>query len=241
VDKDKEKGSFFLAFMIFVIRFKVFILIFGLNLLPLMKRLSIFLSISFFAIRLFGQTTEPLDTVFLMSGRTVAGVVKDSTDDQLKILIPKKGNFKADFIDLDLVYSVKYKTGVESIFYKQDTLFGNYYTAQEVRYFLQGERDAVRSYRCPVWSGGAFAAGFAGAMYGGYIFTFFTPFAYAGTTTFFRIKIKPGTVSNPDYLKYDTYLLGYEKEARKRRIFRALIWGGIGMVGGIATNQLINN
>lgn len=217
------------------------ILIFGLNLIPFMKRHFVFFLLSFFSFQLFGQTTEPLDTVYLMSGKTVVGVVKDSTEAQLKILVPKKGNFKADFIDLDLVYSVKYKTGVETVFYKQDTLFGNYYTAQEVRYFLQGERDARRSYRCPVWSTGAFVTGFGAGLYGGYIFTFLTPFAYAGTTTFFRVKIKPGTVSNPDYLKYDTYLLGYEKEARKRRIFRALIWGGIGMVGGMTTAAIISS
>jgi hypothetical protein len=205
-----------------------------------MKRLFIFCILSLFSRLLLAQTPEPLDTVYLMSGKTVAGVVKDSIDDQLKILVPRKGNFKADFIDLDLVYSVKYKNGVESVFYKQDTLFGNYYTAQEVKYFLQGERDATRSFRCPVWTTGAFVAGF-GAGITGSIFSFAVPFIYAGSTTFFRIKIKPGTVSDPTYLKYDTYLLGYEKEARKRRIFRALIWGGIGMVGGIATNQIINN
>lgn len=190
---------------------------------------------------MFSQTAEPLDTVYLMSGRTVAGVVKDSTDEQLKILVLKKGNFKADFIDLDLVYSVKYKNGVETVFYKQDTLFGNYYTDQEVRYFLQGERDAMRSYRCPVWSAGAFVFGFAGGAFGGYIIPFLAPFVYAGTSTFFRIKIKPGTVSNPAYLRYDTYLLGYEKEAKKRRIFRSLIWGGAGMLSGVITASIINH
>jgi hypothetical protein len=206
-----------------------------------MKRLYILLLLSFFSTLLFSQTPEPMDTVYLMSGSTVTGIVKDSSDEQLKILVLKKGNFKADFIDLDLVYSVKYKNGVETVFYKQDTLFGNYYTAQEVRYFLHGERDAIRAYRCPAWSTGAFVFGFAGGLYGGFIAPFLAPFAYAGSTTFFRIKIKPGTVSNSSYLKYDTYLLGYEKEARKRRIFRALIWGGIGMVGGLTTNAIINN
>lgn len=205
-----------------------------------MKRLFLFFLISFFSCHLAGQTIEPLDTVYLMSGKTVAGVVKDSTDEQLKILIPRKGNFKADFIDLDLVYSVKYKNGVETIFYKQDTLFGNYYTAQEIRYFLHGERDAMRSYRSPFWSAGAFAFGFAGGLTAS-VFTFIPPFAYAGATTLFRIKIKPGTVSDPAYLKYDTYLLGYEKQARKHRIFRALIWGGIGMVGGLTTAAIISN
>ncbi len=222
-------------------RFEVLIPIFEEHLILIMKRLFFFFLISFFSYQLAAQTPVALDTVYLMSGRTVAGVVKDSTDEQLKILIPRKGNFKADFIDLDLVYSVKYSDSVETVFYRQDTLFGNYFTAQEVRYFMQGERDARRYYRCPAWSTGAFVAGFSGSLLGGINFAlpFIAPFAYAGVTTAFRIKIKPGAVSNPNYLKYDTYLLGFEKEAKKHRIFRALIWGGAGMIAGIATSSII--
>lgn len=185
------------------------------------------------------QTSAPLDTVFLMSGKTVEGVVKDSSDERLKILIPRKGNFKADFIDLELVYSVKYSSGTETVFYKQDTLFGNYYSEKEVKYFLQGERDARKYYHCPGWTTGAFLAGFAGGYTQNFIFTFLPPFVYAGATTFFRIKIRPGTVSNPEYLKYDTYLLGYEKQARQHRVFRALVWGGIGMVSGYVTSSAV--
>jgi hypothetical protein len=206
-----------------------------------MKRLVLLLSIFWVTNFLHSQTTPVLDTVYLMSGKTMACVVKDSVNEELKILRPKKGNFKADFIDLDLVYSVKYgSTGKESVFYKQDTLFGNYFTPQEIRYFLEGERDAMRSYRCPWWSVGAFAAGFAGGYPQSFIFTFLPPFVYSGATTLFRVKIKPGTVSNPDFLKYDTYLLGYEKEAKKRRVFRALIWSGIGMVAGYTTGAIVH-
>lgn len=186
------------------------------------------------------QTAQPLDTVYLMSGKTLTGIVKDSTDDKLKILIPKKGNFKADFIDLDLVFSVRYNNGSESVFYKQDTLFGNYYSAQEIKYFLQGERDARMNYHCPMWTTGAFIAGFAGGYTKSYL-TFIPPFLYAGTTTFFRIKIRPGAVSNPDYLKYDTYLLGYEKQARQHRVFRTLLFGGIGMVAGFVTSSVVSD
>ena len=192
---------------------------------------------------IYSQPTAPvvLDTVYLMSGQTVTGVVKDSANEELKILIPRKGDFKADFIDLDLVYSVKYGTGVESVFYKQDTLYGNYYTAQQVKYFLEGERDARRSYRSPWCTAGSFAVGFTGGYLQNFIFTFLPPFAYAGTTTFFRVKIKPGTVSNPDFLMYETYLLGYEKEARKHRVFRSLMWGGIGMVSGFLTSSIVQD
>ncbi|HET6991902.1 MAG TPA: hypothetical protein VFJ43_11290 [Bacteroidia bacterium] len=205
------------------------------------KLLFLILLVSLSGIYVQAQTSQPMDTVYLMSGKTVTGVVKDSSDEKLKILILRKGNFKADFIDLDLVYSVKYSTGTESVFYKQDTLFGNYYSAQEVKFFLQGERDARKFYRCPIWTGGAFVAGFLGGYTKNFFLTFLPPFVYAGSTTFFRIKIRPGTVSNPDYLKYDTYLLGYEKQARQHRIFKSLIFGGIGMVSGFITSSAIQD
>lgn len=199
-----------------------------------MKKLYTLLFVLAGLTRFYAQSAAPLDTVYLLSGKTVTGIVKDSTDDELKILIPKKnGDFKADFVDMDLVFSVKYRNGQESVLYKQDTLFGNYFTPQEIRYYMYGERDARANFHCPLWIAGAFAAGFGG----GYFRSALSPvpaFAYSGLTTAFRVKIRPGSVSNPDNIKYDTYILGYEKEARKRRLFQSLIWSGIGMVAGIA-------
>ncbi|MBI3510621.1 MAG: hypothetical protein HY064_08150 [Bacteroidetes bacterium] len=206
-----------------------------------MNRIYSILCLLFSAGFLHSQTT-PLDTVFLMSGKTVQGIVKDSTDEQLKILTPtKKGNFKADFVDLDLVYSVKYaKDGSESVFYKQDTLFGNYFTPQEVKYFIYGERDSRAYYHCRMACAGAFLFGAAGGYSQSFFLTFLPPFIYSGASTFFRVKIKPGSVSNPENIKYDTYVLGYEKDARQRRLARTLLWGGIGMVAGFAMSGAVN-
>lgn len=183
---------------------------------------------------------EKLDTVYLMSGKTVEGVVKDTSNDKLKILIPKKGGgFKSDFIDQELVFSVKYKTGNEKVFYVQDTLFGNYYTPNEVRYFLQGERDARRSFRCRGWIAGGFVFGFAGGMTSSAI-GLIAPFAYSGSSVMFKTNIRPGSVSNPDYLKYDTYLMGYDKVARQKRMMRSLVSGALGFACGFITRSIIN-
>ncbi len=202
-------------------------------------RISIFIiAVLCFCGPLVGQVTA-LDTVYLMSGKTVTGVVKDTSNQKLKILIPKKNNeFKADFIDQELVFSVKYKTGQEAVFYKQDTLFGNYYTPNEVRYYLQGERDARKSYHCRGWIAGAFVVGFASGTFRNAVMLI-PPFAYSGISVGFRVKIRPGSVSNPDYLKYDTYLMGYEKVARQQRVMRTLLSGAIGFVAGFATTTVI--
>lgn len=185
---------------------------------------------------LHGQ--ERLDTVYLMSGKTVQGVVKDTSNEKLKILIPKKsGGYKADFIDQELIFSVKYKSGAENVFYKQDTLFGNYYTPNEVRFFLQGERDARKAFRCRGWIAGGFAVGFAGGVTGSAL-GLFAPFGYSAFSVVPRVKIRPGSVSDPDFLKYDTYLMGYEKVARQKRMMRTLASGGLGFAVGIIARSI---
>lgn len=199
--------------------------------------LLLFLTVSLFAQA--QQPNQPLDTVYLMSGKIVTGYVKDTTTEQVRLLVPRKGSFKADFIDMDLVFSVKYGSShQEVVFYKQDTILENYYTPQEVRYFMQGERDARQFYRCPGWTLSAFVVGGL-CGYTRSLFALAPPFLFSGVSAAFRIPIRPGTVSNPNNLKYDTYLLGYEKQARQHRIFRTLIAGGIGLVAGFATSSII--
>lgn len=198
---------------------------------------SVLVALLFSLLSLAQQQAQ--DTVFLMSGKVVTGYVKDTTAEKVRMLVPKKGNFKADFIDHDLVFSVKYgNTGQEVVFYKQDTLFGNYYTPHEVRYFLQGERDARRSYRCPVWTASAFVVGFAGG-YSGSMLGLLPPFGFSALSVAFRIPVRPGTVSSPQNLRYDTYLLGYEKQARQRRTFRTLAAGGIGFAAGFVVKSFV--
>lgn len=184
------------------------------------------------------KAQEKLDTVYLMSGKTVEGIVKDTSNEKLKILIPKKkGGYKADFIEQELVFSVKYKTGAEAVFYVQDTLFGNYYTPNEVRYFLQGERDARKSFHCRGWIAGGFVAGLAGGATRSAI-GLVIPFGYSASTVMFRVNIRPGSVSNPDFLKYDTYLMGYEKVARQKRMMRTLVSGALGFACGFIARSL---
>jgi hypothetical protein len=178
---------------------------------------------------------QPLDTVYLLSGKTVAGYVKDTSAEQVRMMVPRKGSFKTDFIDQELVFSIKYgQTKQEVVVYRQDTLFENYYTQREMRYFLQGERDARASYRCPAWTIGAFVVG-AACGYSKSIFGLIPVFGYGVGTAAFRIPIRSRAISNPNYLKYDTYLLGYEKYARQRRTLRSLSYGGIGFGLGLVS------
>lgn len=189
------------------------------------------------------DTIQYRDTVLLMSGKHLVGKVYDTVDQRLRVMVPgSSGKPKLELVDQDLVFSVKY--GLDSrevVFYKQDTLFGNYFTPQEVRVFMMGENDARNGYHCPLWTYGSVAACGAAGLFLSPVIAIASPFAVSGISVFPRIKIQPSTVSNPEYLKYDTYILGYEKEARKRRLFRALIGGvsgfAVGLTGAIILSK----
>ena len=47
-------------------------------------------------------------------------------------------------------------------------------------------------------------------------------------------------MSNEAYLEEEVYKLGYEKEARNKRIQQSLIWGGVGVVIGAVGSYNIN-
>jgi len=51
-----------------------------------------------------------------------------------------------------------------------------------------------------------------------------------------KIKIRHETISNPNCIDHDPYILGYERRARAKRRMQSLIGGGIGLVAGYATN-----
>lgn len=207
-----------------------------------MKRLLLLLTLFYPLASLLAQpgtisvdtTQTSPDTIQLMSGKKLVGFVRGQSDDEVKVRVPKKDAFKLEFVDIDLVFAVKHPNGKEDMVYRQDTLFGNYFTPQEVRYFMRGETDASRGFRCPLVTAGSVLVSGATAAYLGPFYGLPGCFVYGGLTTFARVKIKPNTVSDPETLKFDTYLLGYEKEARKRRLFRSMVWGFGGYVAGLA-------
>lgn len=47
-----------------------------------------------------------------------------------------------------------------------------------------------------------------------------------------KVKIKHKTISNPNYIDQDAYILGYERVSRSRRRIKALIGGTIGLAAG---------
>jgi hypothetical protein len=178
---------------------------------------------------IFSGTT---DTVLLLNGDIVICNVLDTTNGLTSIRNPKNPN-RNIVLENDRIFSITNQGG-ESVLYEYDSVIGNEFTVDEMRYFIKGEQDADKNFK----ANGCLAIGIAvGALSGitGSFFSPIPPFAFTALSGLPKVKIKPSTVSNPEYLKHDPYLMGYERVARKKRKLKSLIGGGIGLVAGVGT------
>ena len=177
---------------------------------------------------LFAQR-KPADSLFLMNGRIVVAPVLDTTLFAATIIDPEDSTKRAH-IDNESLFAIKYHTGDLYYYYKQDTL-QNFFSRDEMWLYMQGERDAKKGFK--PW--GSFYGTMAFGLVGGLSGTLFGPVAPAAfflTVGIPKVRIRHNTVSNINYLEYDSYLLGYEREARAKRRRYSLIGGGIGVVAG---------
>lgn len=175
---------------------------------------------------------ENKDTLILLNGDVVICTVIDTTEGLTSIKNPKNPK-KNITVENDRIFSIKNQNG-ESIMYVYDTVIGNEFTIDEMRYFIYGEQDADKKFK----ANGCLALGAAVGLLSGITGSFFSPippFAFTALSGIPKVKIKRETVSNPEYLDHPPYLMGYERVARKKRKLKSLIGGGVGLVAGIGT------
>ncbi len=176
------------------------------------------------------------DTILFINGNTVITTVTDTTNGLISFIKPKKSK-KIKTVDNDNVFSITNSKGTE-IIYIYDTLTGNDLTVDEMRYYIRGEQDArkVIKGRAGFWTNLIVSTG---ACATGNFLTPIVPFAVAGLLGLPRVQIQEGSVSNPEYLNHDAYLMGYEREGRRKRKVKALLGGSIGLVVGIGTSFIL--
>ena len=172
------------------------------------------------------------DTILLMNGNVVVEKVLDTLIGAVTIVNPGNTLEKLHY-EYDEIYCVKYAVGFTDYYYSQDTLKGNYFTRDEMLYYIYGERDARKGFKA---RGCLIGAGAVGLVSGG-VGLFFAPvfpYGYMGLSGITKVKIKHCTISNPNYIEQDAYILGYERVARSKRRIQSLIGGTIGLAAGYA-------
>lgn len=165
-----------------------------------------------------------------MNGNIVAEKVLDTLIGAVTIVNPEKPNEKLHY-EYDEIFCVKYANGFIDYYYSQDTLKGNYFTREEMNYYMLGERDARKGFKA---RGSLIGAGLLGAATGG-LGLFFAPvfpFGYMALSGIPKVRIKHSTISNPNYIDHDAYILGYERVSRSKRRIQAIIGGTVGLAVG---------
>ncbi len=192
------------------------------------KRLFFTFFVSFLSFSIYGQK----DTILLLNGTVIISEVVDTTNGVTTIRDTKKPG-RNMVIENDRIFSIKNTTG-EHVIYAYDSIIGNEFSEEEMRYFIKGEQDAEKGFKARGALYGNLALGFASGVTGSF-FCPIPPFAFIAMSGLPKVKIKHATVSNMEYLKQEAYLMGYERVARKKRKFQSMIGGGAGLVVGLGT------
>lgn len=192
--------------------------------------LSFLLVLSLTAHRSFSQKGK--DTILLLNGSVVIGTVVDTLNGVTTLRNPKDST-KNDIIENDRIFSITNASG-ESIMYVYDTLIGNEFTIDEMRYFIYGEQDAEKGYKARGAFWGNMLIGAAGAVTGSFLCPI-PPFTFTALSGLPNVKVRSKTVSKVDYVKHDTYIMGYERVVRKKRKISSLVGGGVGIGAGLGT------
>lgn len=194
-----------------------------------------------FAVSAFAQLqttfdTAKMDTIFFLNGEIRAVKVVDTASHRI-LFFPdvktKKPHVKD--VEKDRVFSVKFSNGQDWIFYFHDTTLGNVFTIMEAKMFMLGEQEAEKSYRnkWPALIGFAVGAVSPIILANAVALSPIPPAVTPLHTLIPYIKVNTKAIQNKNYLQYDTYIMGYEKVARKKNFMHAIIGAGIGLAAGV--------
>jgi hypothetical protein len=178
------------------------------------------------------------DTILLLTGGIITGVISEISRAFLTVKDSEK-MAQGTLIETERIFSYTNTSG-EHILYAIDTLNGNEFTITEMRYFIRGEQDGKNGFKARPAFFTNMIIGAAGGLSG----TFFFPipaFTFATLVGIPKVKIKKNTMRNPEDLKQPTYIMGYERMARRNRKIQSLIGGGIGLVAGLGTFLILQN
>lgn len=198
---------------------------------------GLFLSFSGFSQISTTSDTSRLDTIYFLNGEIRAVKVVDTVSYVIRFLPhPPQKKPKVLEVEKDRIFSVKYSSGQERLVYFYDTAIGNVFTVLEAKMYMLGEREAEQHYKNK-WP---FIVGLGVGLVSPVALSnavALSPIAPAVTplhTYLPTIRINTKKIANKDYLKYDTYLMGYEKVARKKNFMSSIKGAGIGLSIGLA-------
>jgi hypothetical protein len=213
---------------------------------------------SFILAVLISCAVNAQDKILLLNGRLLDAKVTKVSDATVEYSFSKGKKTKTGVLENYRVFSVTKSGEKENVLYEQDTLIGNFYNEDEMRMFINGQKDAHDNYN-PKW------ALVGGALFSYAVFTWNTRGRHHDPDVKFpsnivglfkegptllsivaipaftiavglpKVKIDVNNVSNRAYLADQYYLEGYERVARSSKVIDALKGSAAGFVLGYLT------
>lgn len=205
-------------------------------------RIFLILVASFFSRSVFSQVqavfdTLKMDTIFFLNGEVKAVKLVDTAHHLVRFLPQKQKTKKPKVKEAEKsqVFSLKFSGGQERILYFHDSAIGNVFTVLEAKMFMYGEQEADKNYKnkWPFVIGFIVGFGSPVALSNAVALSPIAPAIIPLHTLIPSIKINTKKIANKNYLQYDTYLMGYEKVARKKNFMNSFLGAGIGLAAGL--------
>lgn len=189
---------------------------------------------------LFSCVAGAQDKINLMNGQVLEGKVVGQSTLEIRYLVPKRGRLIERTEPTSGVFSVTDSLGREKVWYFMDTLFGNDYSVAEMRWFINGERDARNGYKPwgPMIGGFALGAGLTMAL-DLEVNSLIIPPAYAGLMAWPRVYVTRGSITDPNMEGDPIYATGYSAVGRPKRVVKSLLSTAAGVAVGLLVNQLV--
>ncbi len=202
-----------------------------------------------------GQENELL----LVNGKRIEGKVTQNDGEFIKYEYKKKNDLFIKEIDILRVYSFT-KNNEETVIYKKDTALGNVFSQDEMRMFIYGESDAETAIKPWPYFASGLTVGYGVSLldtYSGHdvpetpninekgffksapsMLHFAVPFVFPIVCGKIKPKIKSKHASDDLFLVNEQYLIGFQKNARFKRIMGGLLGSLTGTVLGIVTYSM---
>ena len=143
---------------------------------------------------------------------------------------------------------------MEEIVYKRDTLSGSFYTTNQMKMLVYGQRDAFNKYQSAPLFIGSFALGFAATVLDTYEFAGPVTGFYQRTPSIgpigvplvitigagvLRSKVRREYASDVAYLNNEFYIQGFQKVAKYKRVKAGFLGSVLGVASGIVAYNIL--
>lgn len=177
--------------------------------------------------------------ITLLNGVTIQPINYTIGNEFTEISLLKKGKTKDYKLENSRIFSIE-SDGVEKLIYTYNPEIGNDVKVENVRAYIKGEQEALENYKAigPSVGNGLINLG-AGTLIG--LSAVALPLPILSTFSTHLIPLR--NPSAPDYMSVEETLYfteGYKATAKSKRIKRSLLWGALGITGGIAASTMLS-